>query len=43
MDENGDGRVSVAEVRRASKRIGIEFSMDQIKQMMGDLDDNGTV
>ncbi|VDI76856.1 calmodulin [Mytilus galloprovincialis] len=41
MDENGDGRVSVAEVRRASKRIGIEFSMDQIKQMMGELDDNG--
>ncbi|XP_063417445.1 uncharacterized protein LOC134699970 [Mytilus trossulus] len=41
MDENGDGRVSMAEVKRASKRIGIDLSTDKLKQMMRDVDKNG--
>ena len=40
MDENGDGRVSIREVKTASKRLGIEFSTDQLKKMMGELDEN---
>ena len=41
MDENGDGRVSIREVKTASKRLGIEFSTDQLKKRMGELDENG--
>jgi hypothetical protein len=33
--------VSIREVKTASKRLGIEFSTDQLKKMMGELDENG--
>lgn len=42
MDLNGDGRIETAEFKEALTSIGMKFTNDEVKELMGSLDTNNS-